>query len=153
MRNAKMLLICLLFFSAQSQTPSPTPTKAGQPKESHGPTKKGETDTDKNITEPLESVIDQRGAVITYEETKEPTKQSAAKPPADWWARIFSALLIVVGAIQIYVYFRQATYMRRALGMSMRHIAVSKMSAQAAQRAADVLINDVLINSERAGLW
>jgi hypothetical protein len=49
MRNAKMLLICLLFFSAQSQTPSPTPTKAGQPKESHGPTKKGETDTDKTL--------------------------------------------------------------------------------------------------------
>jgi hypothetical protein len=54
----------------------------------------------------------------------------------DWWTIILTGMLVIVGGLQVYVYWRQADYMRRGLRLSIRQTRLAARNAAAAQVAA-----------------
>src|SRR5579872_94457 len=125
------LLLVLSAAFAQSQQPSTTPSGITQTKQGKAPTKSDVPAPDKGRSQPPSQPPP---APLTLNKQDAPpdaqnkngkgdeSKQSASADfkflgagITDWLLAIFTLCLVIVGSIQVFVYCRQADYMRRGL--------------------------------------
>jgi type IV secretory pathway VirB10-like protein len=76
-----------------------------------------------------------------------PKQKTDTQPPvdSDWWFNsilvVFTGCLVIVGAVQAYIYFRQARYMREGLGLTRQTAQTAKDSAETASRQTEIMAN------------
>ena len=146
------LLLFVVVVSAQSQPPSPTPPKASQDKQEH----KNAVDTagqrDKKNPPQTIPVIPKSEPTLPAQTSQNPANYSADPTSSNWWLVGLTAVIAAAAIVQVFVYCRQAAYMRRGLLISMRQTRIASANARTARVSADVAKRsaDTLVNSERA---
>ena len=132
---------------AQSQPPPPTPPKTRQEKQQQKTIEQAKAEADQKAASDFSSLVDKVSAELARRNQQQTANEAKYKPSPDGWVAIFTGILVIIGAVQVYVYCRQAAYMRKGLGISLKQAGIASKNSIAAKRTADVLIS-----SERAWL-
>ena len=144
-------LLVLSAAFAQSQPPSPAPSKAGQERQEPGTVEQTKSEADQKSAKDFSSLVDKVVSEITRRNQQQPSNKGFNPTSPDWWVAIFTGGLAIIGAIQVFVYCRQANFMRRGLRISIRQARIANRNAIAAKDSADTA-KDTLIISQRASI-
>jgi len=141
MKRSLCVVVFYFVAFAQSQPPSPTPPKASHDQQSTKDTKSDERKTpDKAITPPLigEPHSDQNGS------------KKASDSPSDWWLIIPTTAIAGAAAVQVWIYCRQADYMRRGLRISIRQTRIATRGLSQTKNAIRIAVHSANIASDNA---
>jgi hypothetical protein len=125
-----VVIALLLQIPRPSQPPPPTPPKATQDKQRHEDADKSYVDAKKKTPRDTPATLPENISVGRSSERKNRTEDTKNEPAPDWITR-FTAVIAVAAIIQLYIYWKQAYYMRRSLEET-------KKAADAATKGADV---------------
>ena len=127
---------CLI--TAQSQPPSPAPAKPGQKEQPTNHNVKEKPKINERPTVETPAALSNQPSAQSNLISQYSASNSQDKTSQDWWIRIFTGLLVIVGAIQIYVYWKQAGYMERTLGETKTATDAATKSANIAEQTLEI---------------
>jgi len=151
MKRLKLSFLLILIGSALLLSAVGESAESLNPKEAKPQSTESQLQQEKAAKQQNPTVNSLNGAQFLHSQTNHTTtnsqtsKQEAkAEPPTDssWWFNlflvIFTACLVDVGIAQVFVYKKQARYMRRGLKLT-------KQAAEAAQKARKLLSTQIAL--------
>jgi hypothetical protein len=131
--NAKALSESLL------PNPTPGPAKAGQNEKTASADKTQKSTA--NNTPANESVptVNQSEAPRTSGVSENAEEQKSEPSSTNWWIALFTAVLAGAAVIQVFIYVKQAGYMRETLQATQINTAAAQKSAEVADKSLRLL--------------
>jgi hypothetical protein len=140
MKEASLLLVLASIVFAQSQPPSPSPTKAGEAYKNKATPEEPKAEAGNQPASPSSADSSKRSPDTATKDQQLPTAQSSDKAPSDRWSKastilitLFTGALAWLALLQWRAMQKQATYMRDALTETAKAADAAKDSAKAAQ--------------------
>jgi hypothetical protein len=78
--------------------------------------------------------------VVGQPQTSEGRNKKAEDPPSDWWLIIPTIAIAGAAGVQLWIYHRQANYMRRGLRISIRQARISNKSLRETKNAIKIAV-------------
>jgi hypothetical protein len=141
-RSCVVLAFVLSISFAQSQPPSPGPSKPAQDQQRHEDAKGKVADRPEKTIQPGSP------SAFSKTESSDHTDNKSDQSPSNWWLIIPTMMIAVATGVQAWIYCRQAHYMRRGLRISINQARIANKSAIAARDSADAALLTAKLSRE-----